>query len=100
MSWSASEWSCTSAAANDRVLHVGSARPVLGLSVNAEVGFDTWFVVVGAHVLFHLELDPVAARSEAGRTERALDAERTARQSFGPVAIDVHVPGEERPVVA
>src|SRR6266849_1611554 len=100
MSWSASEWSCTSAAANDRVWHVGPARTVLGRSVNAEVGFDARFVVVGAHVLFHLELDSVAAWCEIGRPERTLDTERTARQSFGPVAVDVHIAGEEWSVVA
>src|SRR5260370_34705187 len=100
MSWPASEWSCTSAAANDRVWHLGSARPAIGGSVNAEVGFNARFVVVGAHVLFHLELDSVRAWGEVGRAERALDAERTACQSFGPVAVDVHVPGEKRSVVA
>src|SRR6266851_7315010 len=104
MSWSASEWSCTSAAANDRVWHVGparthfarlaarfgSARAVLGRPVNAEVGLDARLVVVGAHVLFHLELDSVVAWREVGRAERALDAERTARHFFRPVAVDVH----------
>src|SRR5437016_1840088 len=100
MSWSASEWSCTSAAANDRVWHVGPARPALNWPRYAEVSFDARFVVVGAHVLFHLELDSVPAWGEVGRAERALQAERAARHSFGPVAVDVHVAGEEWSMIA
>src|SRR5216683_1334268 len=99
MSWSASEWSCTSAAANDRVLHVSPAI-VIGRSGDAEVSLDARLVVIGAHVLFHLELDSVAAGSEVGRAKRALEAERTARQCFRPVAVDVHIAGEKRSVVA
>src|SRR5260370_41309252 len=100
MSWSASEWSCTSAAANDRVWHVGPARALIEGSVDAEVGFDARLVVVGAHVLFHLELDSVVAWPELGWTQRALDAERTTGHSLGPVAVGVHLAGEEWAVVA
>src|SRR5260221_5450249 len=99
MSWLASEWSCTSAAANDRVWHVGTARAVFHGAVNAEVSLDARFVVVGAHVLFHLQLDSIVAWREVGRAERALDAERTARQALRPVAVDVHIVGEKRSVV-
>src|SRR5216683_4291856 len=101
MSCSSADASCTSAAANDRVWHVRAARRRVDKRArNSEVRLHAWLVVVRSDILLHLQLHPVATRSEVRRTEGALQTERPPRQTGWPVAVNVHVARKERPMVA
>src|SRR5581483_2389237 len=93
--------SCTSAVANDAVRHVSAARTLVWQrGRDREVGHHPRLEVIGPHVLLDLQLDVVAAWPEVRPFEGALELEWPARQARGPVAVDVHIPGEQRSTIA
>src|SRR6266851_3530702 len=93
--------SCTSAAANDGVWDLGSARASLRhVARHDKLGLHPWLVVVGAHVLFDLELDAIPARRQVRRIEPALNTKGSLGQRGRPVAVNVHVAREQWSAIA
>jgi len=87
-------------AANDAVRHVAPATGTCQGAIYVERRHHSRLEVVRPYVLLDLQLDPVATWPQAGRSESALHLEVTLDDMARPVAVDVHVAGEQRPVVA
>src|SRR5438552_17756312 len=104
MSSSGVEASCTSAAANDAVRHVGAATTRLFEAAlrtsNVDMRQDAWFEIVGPDVLLDFQLYLVPTRSQTRRSKRALHAKRSFGQAGRPVAVDVHAARKQRAVTS